>query len=396
MSVSTSPADWTTWTQVLGTLRRRWARGELLALFAAGVEWTPLSIPLKGPAAREIASDFAATQQWVRAWQGRTALRVENAPVGGRVIGSNTVPRRVWVDSYQQLWAVLGVTSDVRRFGELLATAQAQTPRLVPWMTTYPMKVLTLEREWPTIVATVTWIDAHWRPGMYLRQIDPPGVDTKFIERHRGILTDLLDRQLDDDRINSATPRSDFVNRYGFRDKPRYVRLRTFDPAVWAFGTPYSELTIRIDELAAAPPSASTVYIIENETTYLAFPRVSDAIVVFGSGYALSRLSALTWLADRALVYWGDIDTHGFSILNQLRAAFPHVRSMLMDRPTLVAHQTQWVREDSPINAQLDRLDAAELALYHDLVEDALGPAVRLEQERVRFSAIQSVITDAV
>ena len=32
---------------------------------------------------------------------------------------------------------------------------------------------------------------------MYLRQVDVPGVDTKFIERHKGVLTELLDVQLD-------------------------------------------------------------------------------------------------------------------------------------------------------------------------------------------------------
>jgi len=398
--MGTSSARWTTLTDVLASLRRRWERGEFLTALAAGAEWSPLAIPLKGPTPREISGDFAAVQEWVRAWQsragqGRAGLRLESESVGGRIIGSNVVPRRVWVDSYQQLWALLGVAGEVRRFGELLAAAQTDAPRLAPWMTAHPMRVLALQPEWPTIVATVLWIDAHWRPGMYLRQIDPPGVDTKFIERHRGILTDLLDCQLDDDRIDSSMPRANFVRRYGFRDKPRYVRLRALGPDVWPYGGAFSELEVRVDELALAPPRASTVYIVENEITYLAFPPANDAIVIFGSGYAMSSLTSLTWLDGRTLVYWGDIDTHGFAILNRLRVAFPLVQSMLMDRATLVAHQAQWVREMSPVNAHLDRLSADETALYRDLVEDALGPALRLEQERVRFSAILSAIKTA-
>ncbi len=132
---------------------------------------------------------------------------------------------------------------------------------------------------------------------------------------------------------------------------------------------------------------------MENEITYLAFPPVPNAVVMFGGGYALSRLTSLTWLDDRALVYWGDIDTHGFAILHQFRARFPHVRSMLMDRATLLAHQAQWVVEAGPVNAHLDRLTADEADLYRELVEGALGPSLRLEQERVRFSAILSAIT---
>ena len=42
--------------------------------------------------------------------------------------------------------------------------------------------------------------------------------------------------------------------------------------------------------------------------------------------------------ASLDLVYWGDLDTHGFAILNRLRECFPHARSMLMDRATLLAH----------------------------------------------------------
>jgi hypothetical protein len=152
---------------------------------------------------------------------------------------------------------------------------------------------------------------------------------------------------------------------------------------------PFSELTVLADELAAAPVPASSVYVVENEITYLAFPPADDAVVMLGGGYALSGLRSLTWLHDRDLIYWGDIDTHGFAILNRLRQAFPQARSMLMDRATLLAHEIQWVREPKPVNAALPLLDGDEAALYRDLVEDVLGPSVRLEQERVSFSAIE-------
>jgi hypothetical protein len=300
------------------------------------------------------------------------------------------------------------------------------------------------------------------RPGSYLRQIDVPGVDTKFIERHRGILTDLLDLQLAPGRIDQGCPRSDFAGRYRFRKKPGYVRLRYLGgerpagPAgaftgadcgrgadltgaftgpdcargadltgaftgpdcargadltgaftgadcgrgadlTGAFTGPgvpgeFTEITVRADELTVAPPGISMVYVIENEITYLAFPPVENAIAIFGGGYAVSALESVAWLADRELFYWGDIDTHGFSILSRLRSRFPHVRSLLMDRATLLAHQTQWVTEPSPTSADLEYLLPDEVSLYRDLVENTLGPSVRLEQERVNFSAIKEAL----
>ncbi len=43
-------------------------------------------------------------------------------------------------------------------------------------------------------------------------------------------------------------------------------------------------------------------------------------------------LAQAGWLARCQVYYWGDIDTHGFAILDQLRTHIPHARSLLMDR----------------------------------------------------------------
>ncbi len=43
-------------------------------------------------------------------------------------------------------------------------------------------------------------------------------------------------------------------------------------------------------------------------------------------------LAQADWLARCQVSYWGDIDTHGFAILDQLRTYIPHAHSLLMDR----------------------------------------------------------------
>jgi hypothetical protein len=86
-------------------------------------------------------------------------------------------------------------------------------------------------------------------------------------------------------------------------------------------------------------------------------------------------------------LYWGDIDTHGFRILDQLRAVHPHVASVLMDEATLLAHRDAWGREPSPSRAAPTRLATDEAALYQALGNDNYGPAVRLEQELIRWDS---------
>jgi hypothetical protein len=382
---------WTRPGDVTARLRKVWERGDYLTAIAERRPWEPVSVPIRAPSPTEIASSFGEVQDWVRQWHSAAAsrMRVEQRPVGGRAVGTNMVPARAWLDTPEQLWALLGVTPRVKRFIELVDSTRRDAPALVPYIAAHPTKILTQEAVWPMLVQTVRWIAEHATPDMYLRQVDVPGIDTKFIEQHRALLADLLDRHLPDERVDRSVPASDFVGRYQFRRKPRYVRLRYLDARA---AEPFTEIAVRIDELARHPPVTSTVYVIENEITYLAFPPVADAAAILGGGYAVPTLQPLTWLTNRRLVYWGDIDTHGFAILNRLRQAFPDTESMLMDRTTLLAHDGQWVREPVPTDMPLPLLGPNEAALYRDLVEDALGPAVRLEQERVRFSAL----TDAV
>ena len=378
----TSPA-WTAPSDILARLRRRWDRGDFLSMFASGMPWEPLAFGLRGPTARDIAAQLDEARAWVEQWRRAPHFRVEMKPVGGRLVGTNEVPGRACVDSYEHLWSTLGVRSQLRTFMSLLDTTKAKAPLIAAWMTDKPMEVLRHQAEWTSLTEVALWIHAHAGQEMYLRQVDVAGVDTKFIEGHRTILAALLDRQLPDERIDPACPPADFIGRYRFRRKPSYVRFRLLHA-----GTGFSEMSVRVPEFAALPPDEQTVFIVENETTYLAFPLIEDAIVIFGEGYGAGRLAPLRWLADKNLVYWGDIDTHGFAILNRLRRTFGHARSMLMDQKTLLAHENQWVLEPGPTIEHLELLHPEEARLYTALVEDSFGPSVRLEQERISFAAI--------
>jgi hypothetical protein len=382
-----APSAWTRPPDVREALRKKW--GTLLAAYAAGQDCPPLNFPLRGPGPAEIGERLGEVQKWAAEWEqaaARSPLRVEYKKVGGRHIGTNLIPGWAWVDGYERAWALLGAAAEVRRLAELTEQTEAACPRLVPWLTSHPVRALGLAADWAQLLGCVAWIDRRQTPGMYLRQVDVPGIDTKFIERHKGVLTDLLGQQLDADRIDQGA--RDFEARFRFRRKPAYVRFRCGRPGAGGF----TELSVRADEFTAPPLGSTRAYVVENEVTYLAFPLASDAMVVLGGGYAVPVLESLTWLRALDVIYWGDIDTHGFAILNRLRHHVPQARSILMDRPTLLAHRDQWVREPVPTTAALDLLDPAEQALYRDLVTAEFGPAVRLEQERISFGAIQRAI----
>lgn len=129
---------------------------------------------------------------------------------------------------------------------------------------------------------------------------------------------------------------------------------------------------------------------VENEINFLAFPDVPQSIVLFGAGYGWETLEPARWLTDCPLHYWGDIDTHGFAILDQLRSRFPHVGSLLMDRATLMAHEAFWGDEDDQVIRDLPRLTTHESELFDDLRDNRIRHGLRLEQERVGFGWVRA------
>ena len=143
------------------------------------------------------------------------------------------------------------------------------------------------------------------------------------------------------------------------------------------------ELSVRVDELSSLPVAPRTVVICENEITYLSVPVPDGGMVIWGKGFDVYRLGRVPWLVDCTIAYWGDLDTHGFAILDRLRAWFPQVRSILMDRETLLEYRDRWVTEAKPTSAHLPRLTDDERAVYEDLVTDRYGTRVRLEQELI-------------
>jgi hypothetical protein len=354
-----------------------------LSSYVAGEEFDPVRFPIRGPAAAELGGRYDEARRWAADWDraARGPLRVEYKTVGGRSFGANDIPAAAWLDSYDHAWDATGSRARARALAAMTERTRSVHPALLPWLARRPLRALDLADCWDRLLAVTSWVLARDTAGLYLRQVDIPGVDTKFIGRHRGVLAELLDLVLPSGRVNVTG--DGFEERYGFLRKPGYVRFRCSIPV-----SGFTELSVRADELTAPPPGTRRAFIIENEITYLAFPLPAQAIVIYGSGYAAGQFGQLAWLADLDLVYWGDIDTHGLAILSRVRHRFPHARSILMDEATLLAHRSQWGSEPDPTSAALTRLTAAEQSLYFSLLNGTYGERLRLEQEFISFASV--------
>ncbi len=373
--------SWTTAADIAAKVRRRWDDGSLLRAHAEGLPFVAIEVPLRGPKPSQVGDDMAAVREWIAALDaGRrddSRYGLVWQSIGGRQIGRNQIPVRAVVSSFEQAWALLGVASTVRRFDELLALVDGQLP-VLGWVVGNPQRALELFGVMPRLVAAYVWLDEHRDSQVYLREISAPGVDTKFAERYRPVLASMLE---------VSPTASGFLADLGLRSKPGLVRFR---PAP-TLGLPaaVTELAVRSEELAQLKLRPRVAIIVENEISYLSVDVPEDGIVFWGRGFDVDSVGRLPWLAEADVIYWGDIDTHGFAILDRLRAWLPQALSVLMDRETLLAHRDRWVTEDRPTRSALTRLTADERELYVELVEGGLGDQVRLEQERVDWGWVE-------
>jgi len=357
----------------------------------------PLRLPFRMPPAKVMLDAFADLQDWAKlmaGFAGKRALQLEWRTVNHRSLGKQQLPGALLLNSPEQAAMLIGKRQSLRLFGKLYKATMARLPELQPWLLKRPLKALEMEWAWPQLIDLCLWVRTHPNPRIYLRQVSLAGIDSKFIESHRQVLAELFDLVLPVYAINDDfSGVSGFARRYGFLDKPLMLRVRPLDANIHLLHADGAQDVVMTARAFArlgqeVQSQARRIFMVENEINYLAFPELPGALIVFGSGYGFDALKQVRWLDDRELYYWGDLDTHGFAILNQLRAVFPRARSFLMDRATLMAHRSAWGVEPTQETKDLHHLTTEESAVYDDLRFNRHVERLRLEQERIAFTAV--------
>lgn len=165
----------------------------------------------------------------------------------------------------------------------------AVEPVVRAWVAAQPLKAVTLHAEWPQLLSAYRWLDDHRGSEGYLREITAPGVDTKLVERHRGVLAALL---------GVSTSSIAFLLDLGLTARPELLRLRAH-PGTFRSLT---DLTVRVDELRAAAISVRSAVIVENESSFLSTPIPRDGVVLWGKGFEVDRSGSLPLPPPTALL----------------------------------------------------------------------------------------------
>jgi hypothetical protein len=386
---------------------REWLRADALKAYALGVSisgndrfsgegaavW-PLEINLGIPVEREALKQPEKVREWISAWkswQGRgTLVWCERH---WRSLGTQSVPEKlildgsndaaIWIDETARwLRAVDRYKSLVERWPVLLNTL----PKYYNILAGYD------ESDFLNLSKVLLWLCDNPDSNLYIRQIPVSGIDSKWLESRKSLVCELL-AMIHGDQLGD----SDFFKRCGLKPQPQLLRMRLLDKNLRSRFNGISDISAPLEEIAGLDIAPVIAFIVENIQSALAFNDLKNSVVLMGLGYGVDVLGKIPWLRQARCVYWGDIDTHGFAILNRARSYLPHLETTLMDEATLLNHRELWVEEkEQHTSTELPFLTGAELILFQLLKNNTLGQHIRLEQERIRWdeawNALQKII----
>ena len=292
-----------------------------------------------------------------------------------RTLGEQDIPMSISFETEQDYLRFIGKGQDTAYFRQDLEMILSLFPELKDWICRYPGKVIVNHDLWEDLLKVCEYFKSNPKPHLYIREL-PITIHTKFIEKNKGIIRELLDIIIAE-HIN--VEEKTFERRFNLRYDEPLVRFRILDNSICQQCFDGAEdLSIPINQFQFLHLPIRTVYIVENKINMLTFPSIDNSIVVWGHGFGVDIMKDVEWMKTKKIYYWGDLDAHGFQILSEIRAHFPQVESFLMDRATFDKYFEGDEGSETNVEKEL-RLTQEENEMFRYLTENNY----RLEQEKI-------------
>ncbi len=354
----------------------------------------PLEIALGIPTEQAALRQVDGVRAWVSAWHSWQGVGTLSwCERRWKALGVQRLPEKLALNGPGDVAMWVGESARWERAQSRQRALTARWPVLAQQLPRY-FDVLADygDADFRRLAEMLGWIANHPKSDLYPRQLPVSGLDSKWLDGRKGLLTDLV-AAIQGDSLSDLN----FYQRCGLKAPPLLVRMRVLDQTLRARIGGVGDITAPVDDLAGIHWPASHVFIVENLQTGLAMSDMPGAVVFMRLGYNVDVLARLPWLARAQCLYWGDLDTHGFAILHRARSYIPELQSVLMDEDTLLQHEALWVDESAQHPAaKLTLLTEQEQQLYQALKQQRWGQNVRLEQERIDWAAAWSVLQRSI
>ncbi len=298
-------------------------------------------------------------------------------------LGIQDLPTLIYFDTEKDFLKFLSKTKEVEIFNENVKKIIDIFPELKEWIIKNPIKVIKNKFELEGILKVCRYFKQNPKPNLYIREL-PINVHTKFIERNKSVIKDLLDILILE-HINKEERQ--FEKRFNLKYAEPQIRFKILDKEVSErYFSGLDDIAVPVSQFEALDLPIERVIVFENKTTFytaLTLPKMGRAIALFGSGFSVSNLKNVYWFANKEILYWGDIDVHGFVILSQFRGYFKQTKSILMEKPTFDKFFDNDSGRPISISTQLYLTDEEQ-----QLYEIVKTNNWRLEQEKIPFDYV--------
>lgn len=355
------------------------------------------SVALKPPTEKEALEDVSAVRKWVSSWRNDPlTTSVHWGERDWKSIGKQEIPLRLFLPdittiaqsaSQAEDWEQLAARTTVlaERWSDSWRHSKAaSTPpdsiaiRQAIKKCASRYQVLS-EDDWMRLLATLDWLMDNPEISLFVRQLPIRGIDSKWLETHKSALEPFY---------AAMTGSTGFA----FKQRGKQIQVRFLDETIAPGGLhTFAATPEELNTLTARP---HLTLVVENLTTLYCLPDLPHTVAFHGGGYAVDALSGIAWLLSIPILYWGDLDSNGFAILDRLRHHHPHVVSLMMDPETLRLHEELCVVEASPHRGRLECLTSAEQGALDMLLSGE--EALRIEQERIAWDYALACIERAV
>lgn len=300
-----------------------------------------------------------------------------------KYLGTQDLPTSIYFDNENDFLKFLGKEIEVNSFKSNVEIILREFPALKDWIIKNPKKVIDNSNELQSILQVCQYFKQYPKPNLYVREL-PIKVHTKFIERNKSIIRELLD-VLICEHVN--TEEKEFEKRFYLRYAEPQIRFKVLDKTISdRFFSGIDDIAIPVSQFEKLNLPIRKVLVVENKTTLyttLTLPKMEDTIAIFGSGFSVFNLKNVRWFDNLKLLYWGNIDVQGFEILSQFRSYFPQTKSILMDKQTFDKFFEDDNGTPTNISTRLNLTDE-EQQLYDILKTNNR----RLEQEKIPFNYV--------
>lgn len=295
-----------------------------------------------------------------------------------KYLGVQDLPISIYFDDEKNFLKFLGKENEVNSFKSNVEIILGKFPELKDWIIKNPKKVIDNANEWQSILKVCHYFKENPKPSLYIREL-PVKVHTKFIERNKSIIRELLDILISE---HVKSEEKEFENRFNLKYAEPQIRFKVLDKTISdRFFSGIDDIAIPVSQFEKLDLPIFKVLVVENKTTLyttLTLPKMNDTIAIFGSGYSVFNLKNVRWFDNLKILYWGDIDVQGFEILSQFRTYFPQTRSVLMDKQAFDKFFEDDYGTPTNISIKLSLTDE-EQGLYEILKTNNW----RLEQEKI-------------